>query len=78
MRDMVVVAAVVFFFALFVTSHLTIAFGLARRPPRWRALVALVAFPLAPYFALRERMRGRAFLWLFAFVGYAVAFVLSR
>src|SRR5882762_2159020 len=53
-RDTLIVATTVFFFALLATVHLTIAFGLARRPPRWRALVAFVAFPLAPYFALRE------------------------
>ena len=77
LKDTLVFSAAVVFFAVLVTTHVAVAFGLARRPPRWRALVALIVFPFAPYFALQERMRRRAFLWLVALVGYAVAVFLS-
>jgi len=72
-KDMVVVIALVVAFALFVTAHVAIVYGLAWRPPRWRALVALLVPFVAPYWAWRERMRVRAGLWASAFVVYAVA-----
>ncbi|WP_394832071.1 hypothetical protein LVJ94_36695 [Pendulispora rubella] len=77
MKDTLTVLATVLFFALLVTVHVAIAAGLSRRPPRARALLALVAFPLAPYFALREQMRLRAVLWLLALFGYGAALVVS-
>ncbi len=76
MRDMIVVAAVIVAFAALVTAHVLIVGGLARRKPRARALVALVVFPLAPVWAMKERMRVRAVAWLlFAalYVGARVA-----
>jgi hypothetical protein len=52
--------------------------GLARHPPRWRALVAFAVLPLAPYWALRERMRARACIWVFSVTLYAVALLVQR
>jgi hypothetical protein len=75
MRDAIVLAALVIAFATLVTVHVTIALGLARRPPRWRALVALVVAPLAPWWGWRERMRVRGVIWVVAVVTYAVALV---
>ncbi len=66
-------AALIGSFAVTVTAHVTILVGLARRPPRWRAAAALMVPPLAPYFALRERMRVRAALWIVAAVVYLLA-----
>jgi hypothetical protein len=43
-----------------------IAVGLARRRPAWRGAVAFFALPLAPYWAFREQMPLRAFLWFAA------------
>jgi hypothetical protein len=62
-RDILVVAAVVVAFALLVTVHVAIVFGLAKRHPRWRSAVAFILAPLAPYWAWREHMRVRALLW---------------
>ena len=72
MRDLVLTVSVIAGFALLITAHVTIAFGLARRAPRWRALVALVIPPLAPYWALGARMWVRASLWLASVAIYGV------
>jgi hypothetical protein len=77
-KDIVLVAGVVLAFAILVTTHVTIAFGLLRRHPRWRAPVAFVVAPLAPYWAWRDRMRVRATLWSAALVLYVVAMLLAR
>lgn len=77
MKDIIVVALVVLAFAWIVTTHVAITFGLARRDPRWRAIVAFAVPPLAPYWAWREHMRTRAGLWVFGVLVYVVALVLS-
>lgn len=76
--DVAVLVGLIASFALLVTAHLAIVFGLAMRTPRWRALVAFFVAPLAPYWALRDRMRVRAALWILAALGYAVAALLGR
>ncbi len=77
-RDIAVLSSLLVAFAVLVTAHVTIAVGLVRRKPRWHALLAFVIAPLAPYFAVRERMRVRAFTWVGALVVYAAAMVLAR
>jgi hypothetical protein len=74
---MLVVGAVVLAFAFLVTAHLAIAVGLVAKTPRWRALVALVVAPLAPYWAWREHMRVRAVIWAAGLVLYVVALIAS-
>ena len=78
MKDMIVVVALIVAFALLVTAHVAIAFGLARRAPRWRAPVAFLVVPLAPYWAWRGQMKVRAWIWAGALVLYAMATVLAR
>lgn len=73
MKDVILVSAVVLAFALLVTAHLAIVVGLVAKTPRWRALVALVFAPLAPYWAWREHMRVRAGIWAVGVVVYVVA-----
>jgi len=75
--DIAVLAGLILGFAVLVTAHLCIVVGLARRQPRWRSLVALVIAPLAPYWALRDRMYVRGASWLLAAIGYVVARVLA-
>lgn len=72
MNDRLVVATSVLAFAVLLTAHGTIVVGLVRRPPRWRAPMALVLAPFAPYWALRSRMYVRAGLWLAAAVVYGL------
>ena len=76
MKDIVIVGVCIVAFAFLVTVHVWIVAGLARRPPRWRALAGLLLPPLAPWFAHREHMRRRTTLWLVGAVVYLVALAL--
>jgi len=77
-RDAVVLAVMLVAFAALVTAHVTLAIGLARRSPRWRAPIALVIAPLAPWWGWRERMRIRGSIWVVAALAYAGALLLAR
>ena len=77
MSDVVVFALVVLSFAVLATAHVTIAFGVRSRDGWKQALLAFFVFPLAPWLALRHRMRVRAVAWLGAAVVYVVARVLA-
>jgi hypothetical protein len=77
MKDIVVVATLLVAFAFAITVHVTIGVGLLRRQPRWRALVAFVVPPFAPYWAWREHMRVRAQLWIGGVLVYLVALLLA-
>jgi hypothetical protein len=76
-RDVIVFAALVATFAVLATAHVAIAVGLLQRRPRWRSVVALIVAPLAPYWAVRERMTARTLAWSLGALGYVVARVLS-
>ncbi|MGH7281475.1 MAG: hypothetical protein ACRELY_08140 [Polyangiaceae bacterium] len=73
LRDPIVVVAAIVSCALLLIAHVSIIAALATRPPRWRALAAFVVPPLAPYWALREKLRGRAATWIASAVIYAIA-----
>jgi len=75
--ELALVVVLVVAFAVLVTVHVTLAFGLLRRRPRWRGVVALFVAPLAPVWGWRERMRVRGVLWIAAAVVYGVALWLS-
>lgn len=77
MKDMIVGGLVLVAFAWLVTVHVTIVFGLAKKPPRYRALVAFFVPVLAPYWAFREQMRIRAGLWVGGVAVYLIALLLS-
>jgi hypothetical protein len=76
-RDAAVMAALLVGFAGLVTAHFALVAGLVCKPPRWRAPVALVVVPLAPWWGWRERMRIRGVVWVAAAVTYGVALVLA-
>lgn len=73
MTDIVVFSALVVAAAWLFTTHVSVAWGLVRRHPRWHGPVAFLVPPLAPFWAWREGMRVRAVLWLVGAVGYAIA-----
>jgi hypothetical protein len=75
-RDELVAGALVLAFAVVVTAHVTLVVGLAGRAPRWRALVALVVPPLAPYWGW-DGLRRRSLLWMAGAVVYAVLRVVA-
>ena len=72
-RDLVVVVVAIVSCALLLIAHASIVAALATRPPRWRALAALIVPPLAPYWAMREKLRGRAATWIASAVVYVIA-----
>ncbi len=75
-RDLLVVVSLSASFATMVTALVTLAYGMLHRPPRWRALVALVAPPLAIYWGFHEKMRFRSVSLIVGALAYAVAFAL--
>jgi hypothetical protein len=77
-RDEWVMAGVVLSFATLVTAHVTLVAGLAARSPRWRAAVAALVAPLAPYWGLRSRMPVRSALWVASALAYALARLQAR
>jgi hypothetical protein len=77
-RDILLFSLLVVSFAILATAHLTLALGLVRRPPRWRAIVALVVPPLAPLWGWREKMRVRSAVWVAGALVYAIARVVAR
>jgi hypothetical protein len=77
-RDEWLTGAVVIAFATLVTAHVTLLAGLAFRPPRWRALAAALAPPLAPVWGARTGMAGRAGVWVASAVAYGVLRWLAR
>ncbi len=72
-RDEAIVAALVAAFAALVTAHVLLVAELVRRRPRWRALVALVIAPLAPYWGYKERLRVLSVLWIVSALTYVTA-----
>ena len=77
-RDLIFVIVAIVSCALLITAQISIVAALAVRPPRWRALVAIVIPPLAPFWALREKLRGRAATWIVSALIYAIARIVSR
>lgn len=71
-RDEIVASALVLSFAAFVTTHLAMVSRLAAHRPRWRALVALVVPPLAPYWSARLRRHAHTGLWVLTALSYLV------
>jgi len=76
-RDEVVAAALLLAFAVLITAHVTLVVGLAARSPRWRALVALVVPPLAPYWGW-SALRVRSAVWMAGAVTYGVMLVVAQ
>jgi len=70
MRDALLYGGLILAFAALVTVHVAIVFGLAYQHPRWRALVAFVVPPLAPYWALRCGMVVRGGVWIGSVILY--------
>jgi hypothetical protein len=72
-RDTAVFLWIVISFAVFVTAHVTLAFGLTVRKPAWRGPVSLLLVPMAPYWGYLEGLRARTYLWAFGLGSYLTA-----
>ena len=75
--DLVLVAIPSLAFAALVTAHVRLLFGLGAREPRIRALWALLAPPLAPYWGYQVELRGWATAWGIALVTYALSLLVA-
>jgi hypothetical protein len=62
-------------FGVLVCAHVALLAGLARRPPRRRALAALLVPPLAPYFGFSDGRRRLSVTWLAALVLYGAGVI---
>jgi len=71
MRDIIVIGGLVLAFATLISAHVAIAYGLLKQSPRWRAALAFLVPPLAPYWALRLGMMVRGTVWVAAVIAYA-------
>ncbi len=76
-RDRIEMGLLVISFAALLTTHVALTIGLTRRRPRWRAIVAFLLPPLAPWWCCQERMRGRAVVWIVAALLYGVMLVVA-
>jgi hypothetical protein len=65
-------------FVAFVTLHISLVVGLARRGRRVRSLAALFVPPLALFWGYEAGMRRRALAWSAALLAYAVVAYLAR
>lgn len=75
--DVAVLSFLVVAFAALLTLHVALVHGLARGGHPWRAVVALLVPPMAPYWGWRNRMRTRAALWSLAAASYFAALWLA-
>jgi hypothetical protein len=62
---------------LFGAAHGVLLVGLAQRRPRWRALVASVVAPLAPWWGWQAGMRRRAITWGVALALYVLGLAVA-
>lgn len=76
-RDIAVLGSLVGAFATLLTIHIALAFAMARRGHRSRALAALIVVPIAPYLGWREGLRGASTLWMVAAITYIGALWLA-
>jgi hypothetical protein len=77
-KDTFIVVTLVLAFALFVTAHVAVTYGLATREPRWRAAVGFFFAPLGVYWAWRGQMRVRAGAAGVALLLYVLAIMVAR
>ena len=71
-RDDAVSLGLLTAFATLATAHVALVVGLASRPPRWRAPLALLILPLALWWGRSERMHVRTLTWLLSAAAYVV------
>jgi hypothetical protein len=62
---------------VFVAAHLALVAGIARREAWWRAGVALVVAPLAPWWGWHAGMRRRTIAWGAALAVYAAGLAIA-
>ncbi len=64
-------------FGLLLTAHVRLLAHLCVAKPRWRAAVALLLPPFAPYWGWQDRLRLWSALWIFAGILYSTSLMAS-
>lgn len=59
-------------FASLTTLHVALAFVIGQRLGKLHGWLALLAFPVAPYFAYLARAKSRSFAWCLLFLSYSI------
>jgi len=62
---------------LLVTAHLVIVARLFGQSPRWRAAVALLVPPLAPFWGAQAALKLWCRLWIGAALAYAITLLIA-
>ncbi len=75
--DIVSYCVLVLTFALWVTVHFSLSWGLVTRRPAWHGVLGFVVIPLAPLFGFKQELRGRSILWLASLAGYTGAYLVA-
>jgi hypothetical protein len=70
------ILAAIFFLAS-IAAHLALVALLVRRMRIWRAALALIVPPLAPWWAWAKGMRWPVYAWLGAIGAYAVVVIIA-
>ncbi len=78
MRDAAILGCLLVSFATLVTAHVVIVVRLGAREPRYRAPLALLVPPLAPYWAATNKWRRSEWCWLAAVLLYALSRVAAE
>lgn len=73
--DWLIVISLSLAFGAWVTSHLLLVLGVARREGPWRGVLSLVAPPLAPIWGLKHQLKIRSGVWIGSLVLYVVALI---
>jgi hypothetical protein len=71
--DLLLVVLPALSFGVLVTVHVYLAVVLVREAALWRAVLAFVVPPLAPYFAFVVGRRALMITWMTALVAYGAA-----
>ena len=73
--DVLSYAALVLSFALWVTVHFSLSWGLLKRRPAWHGVLGFMVIPLAPLFGFKQQLKGRVVLWLASLAGYIAVYL---
>lgn len=60
---------------LLVTAHVALVASLARLRPRWRAVLALLVPPFAPFYGWQEKRYVWSGVWLLSGIAYIASAV---
>lgn len=76
-NPMFALIALILLSSSWLTAHVTLVYGLIRRLPAWRVLVALFVPLVAPVWGYQAGLRIRSLVWLATAIAYGVVWALG-